>query len=211
MEKERQDILDANDVETVHAGLFGAIQDLYGDLKAVHLYEEHKDLNGECYRLIKSEGTDYRDDDYRLPRHKTHLGLAIARARPHYEPRLRKDDPDFVHTAPCTRPKSVFDIPLRQGGPPAPAALQLQSNQEDFFRLEIDREMVIQLAVLAASVASKLALRKELAAANRRAETTNTWNDFVVDILLDNTWSRFEILRNKQKVYSQFVEQLRAM
>ncbi len=211
MEKARQAVLDAKEIETVHTALFSGIQDLYGDLKAVHLYEVHRDLGGECYRLVKSDGSEAQADDYRLPRKKTHLGVSIANARPYYVARLGKDDPDFVHTSSAPRPKSVFTIPMKLGAQAAPAALQMQSNREDFFSKEIDREVAIQLAVLAASVASKIALRKEIAAADLRAEKANSWNDFVVGILLDNTWSRFDILKKKQAVYSQFVEQLRAV
>ena len=201
-------ILEAKDGETAWATLFGAIEQIYGPLKAVYLYEEPTDLRGKYYRLVRSAGPDAKAEYYEIPQEKTHIGLAIKNREVHYEPRLKDNDPHFTHRAKVPRPKSVLTIPLFLGSQSTPAAVQLQSNEEDFFREPADRDAVRLLARLAGEVSSKLALRKDLDAANLRADSARSWNDFIAGILLDNSWSRFEILKKKQEVYNRLVEQL---
>jgi signal transduction histidine kinase len=200
----------AKDEQTVYHFLFEAIRNLYGPLKAVHIYKQTKDLMGECYRLVYAEGFEQRKEHSRLNRWKTHLGVAIEQDRAHYVPRLGRDDPNFVTPPGTTRPMSVFTIPLRIGADRLPAALQMQSDRQDFFHEEADRKAVKHLASLAALVTAETALRKEITSANYRAESANSWNRFIAGILLDNTWSRNDILRKFQEVYNCFVTQLLA-
>lgn len=204
LEQTHKVILEAKLVESVYEALFRGIQNLFGPLKVVNLWQEHVDVEGECYRLIRSDGGDAREDRFRIGRRGTHLSLAITKMGPYYQPNLRKGDSNFNHVIPTPWPKSVLTIPLRLGAQGTHAALQLQSIEEDFFRSEKDREMVVELALFAAETSSKIALRRELKAANLRAEGAK----LVTGILLDATWSRSDILRRKQEIYRIFAEQL---
>ena len=209
VEDARRRIPRATDEKNVYQLLFEAIRTFYGTLKVVHLYDEYKDLTGEFYRLLYADGLEQRKEHSRLEKKLTHLGLAIQRGEVIYEPNLKKGDPDFVVPPGTKPPKSVLTIPLRLGAQLVPAALQLQSDQQDYFHLEADRKAIAHLADLAALVTTQAAMKKEIASANRRADSTDSWNQFIAGNLLDNQWTRNDILKKFQEVYDCFVKHLR--
>jgi GAF domain-containing protein/two-component sensor histidine kinase len=209
VEDARKRIPRANDEKTVYQLLFEAIRTFYGPLKVVHLYDEYKDRSGEFYRLLYADGLEQRKEHSLLEKKGTHLGLAIQKGEVIYEPNLKKDDPHFVVPSGTRPPKSVLTIPLRSGVQLVPAALQLQSDQQDYFHMEADRKAIAHLADLAALVTTQAAMTKEIASANRRADSTDSWNQFIAGKLLDNSWTRNDILKKFQEVYDCFVKHLR--
>jgi GAF domain-containing protein len=201
----------ARDLSALLDVLFEAVRVLFGPLKAVCFYVERKDLGNPGYYLERNEGADSMVESSVTPLNQGHIGKAINDEKPYYEPRLKRDDPYFRFQRHQPRPRAVLTIPIRWGLDPTRAAIQLQSDQEDFASHGLDREAMYLLVTLAGQVSVKLATQGSLRSAEARARTLDEWTDFVFQTLVERATNEKQILQRKQELFQRFVKKLRVL